>query len=158
MTWAEVCADRSLHDLPYKIETNRYGQIVMSPARIHHGAYQGAIASLLARLLPDGVPITEMAIETPEGAKVPDVAWCSKGLFLKIQDQVSTAIAPEICVEVWSWSNTHEEMAEKRRLYFNAGAGEFWMCSEQGAMTFFSSHGELDGSKMCPAFPRKIEL
>lgn len=158
MTWAEVCADRSLHDLPYKIETNRFGQIVMSPARINHGAYQSAIAGLLGQLLPDGVPITEMAIETPEGAKVPDVVWCSKPLFRKIQDQVSTSEAPEICVEVWSWSNTHEEMTEKRRLYFNAGAAECWMCMEHGQMAFFGPLGELDGSKLCPKFPRKIEL
>lgn len=158
MTWAEVCADRSLHDLPYKIETNRLGQIVMSPAKINHSFYQGQVAGLLAKLLPKGVVLTESAIETPEGAKVPDVAWCTKALFRRIQDQVSTFEAPEICVEVWSWSNTHEEMTEKRQLYFNAGAQEFWMCSEKGQMTFFSPRGELVNSKLCPKFPRKIEL
>jgi len=158
MTWAEVCADRSLHDLPYKIETNRYGHIVMSPAKINHGFFQGRIAHLLSKLLPRGVAITEMAVETPEGAKVPDVVWCTKELFRKIQGQFSASNAPEICVEVWSWSNTHEEMAEKRQLYFNAGAKEFWMCSEQGQMSFFAPTGELDRSKLCPKFPHKIKL
>ena len=158
MTWAEVCADRSLHDLPYKIETNRYGHIVMSPARIDHSFYQGRITCLLDQLLPQGVTLTESAVETPEGAKVPDVAWCSKALFAKIKGQVSATVAPEICVEVLSWSNSHEEMAEKRQLYFNAGAQEFWMCSDLGQMTFFAPTGELDGSRLCPQFPRKIEL
>ena len=158
MTWAEVCADRSLRDLPYKIETNRYGHIVMSPARIDHSFYQGRITALLAQLLPQGVTLTESAVETPEGAKVPDVAWCSRSLFEKIKGQTSATVAPEICVEVLSWSNSHEEMAEKRRLYFGAGAQEFWMCSEQGGMTFFAPTGELDGSRLCPQFPRKIEL
>ena len=32
LTWNQICEDRSLANLPYKIETNRYGQIVMSPA------------------------------------------------------------------------------------------------------------------------------
>ena len=31
-TWDDILADRSLRDLPYKIETNRYHQIIMSPA------------------------------------------------------------------------------------------------------------------------------
>lgn len=31
--WREVLDDRSLHDLPYKIETNRQGQVVMGPAK-----------------------------------------------------------------------------------------------------------------------------
>jgi len=31
MTWAEICEDRFLTALPYRIETNRWGQVVMSP-------------------------------------------------------------------------------------------------------------------------------
>lgn len=31
--WETILADRSLQDLPYKIETNRYGKIIMSPHR-----------------------------------------------------------------------------------------------------------------------------
>lgn len=44
MTWEEVCADPSLQDLPYKIELNRWGKIVMGPASRHHGIYQAEIA------------------------------------------------------------------------------------------------------------------
>lgn len=33
MKWQEVCEDKALQDLPYKIELNRWGQIVMSPAK-----------------------------------------------------------------------------------------------------------------------------
>lgn len=29
-TWKEICEDPALQDLPYKIETNRFNQIVMS--------------------------------------------------------------------------------------------------------------------------------
>jgi hypothetical protein len=32
MEWIEVLADPVLRDLPYKIELNEYGKIVMSPA------------------------------------------------------------------------------------------------------------------------------
>ena len=54
MTWAEVCAIPELRDLPFKVETNRLGQIVMSPAKNRHAFIQGKVAGLLARLLPEG--------------------------------------------------------------------------------------------------------
>jgi hypothetical protein len=31
MKWAEIIVDKTLQDLPYKIELDRYGNIVMSP-------------------------------------------------------------------------------------------------------------------------------
>ncbi len=37
MNWSEVIADRSLHDLPYRIEMNGYGQIVRTPISNRHG-------------------------------------------------------------------------------------------------------------------------
>jgi hypothetical protein len=40
MTWAEACDDPSLQDLPYKVEINRHGQIIMSPVRNEHSFYQ----------------------------------------------------------------------------------------------------------------------
>lgn len=54
MQWQEVCNDPLLQNLPYKIELNRWGQIVMSPAKIKHGFFQNRIGSLLDRLIPSG--------------------------------------------------------------------------------------------------------
>ncbi len=31
MEWKEVCENKQLQDLPFKIELNKWGQIVMSP-------------------------------------------------------------------------------------------------------------------------------
>ena len=39
MTWVEACHDRSLHDLPYKVELNRQEQLVLSPTRCKHAFY-----------------------------------------------------------------------------------------------------------------------
>jgi hypothetical protein len=36
MNWQEVCAHPALQHLPFKLETNRWGQIVMSPASNRH--------------------------------------------------------------------------------------------------------------------------
>ena len=48
MNWQEICNDPLLRELPYKIELNEWGKIVMSPAR--HSAFMIARDSLLARV------------------------------------------------------------------------------------------------------------
>lgn len=155
MTWEEICDDPDLRDLPYKIETNRLGQIVMSPARSRHGEYQGEIYSLLRQLLPHGRPIIECPVRTPDGVRVPDVAWSSP----ERRQPVIYQLAPEICVEVLSPYNDEREMAEKRALYFEAGALECWQCSEDGNMSFYGPDGKLPaGSIFCPEFPARVTV
>ncbi|MEB4591920.1 hypothetical protein VSS37_13085 [Candidatus Thiothrix sp. Deng01] len=50
MNWQEVCGHPNLQNLPFKLELNEYGQIVMSPAQVHHSILQGEIAALLKSL------------------------------------------------------------------------------------------------------------
>lgn len=157
MTWIEVCQDRSLQNLPYKVELNRQGKIVMSPTRYKHGFYQTRIAIRLEQLLPHGLSAVESAIDTPEGTIVADATWATLERFKVNEEKFSCSIAPEICVEVWSMSNTDEEIAMKRQLYFQKGAIEFWYCDEKGAMTFFNHSGPLEKSELCPNFPSQIE-
>jgi hypothetical protein len=51
MKWEEVCEHKQLQDLPFKIELNKWGQIVISPVKIKHSFYQGRIQRLLESLL-----------------------------------------------------------------------------------------------------------
>jgi Uma2 family endonuclease len=160
MTWEQICDDPHLRDLPYKIEQDRFGRIVMSPAKAAHGWYQGEIHHLLRNLLPGWVAVIECGIDTSEGVKVPDIAAMPQGLFHRYFTAQSLPESPDICVEVLSWSNTPEEMDEKRRLYAAKGCREFWTCSEEGQMSFFdAATGEsLPQSALCPAFPPLIRL
>lgn len=160
MTWDEVLADRSLQDLPYKIELNKWGNIEMSPARNRHGEFQVAIVLLLSTQKPHGVVVTECAIETTENVKVPDVAWTSHARYdqASTPDIVYTDTAPEICVEIISPSNMLEEQMLKGRLYLQAGAEEFWLCDEHGKMCFFDVAGPLDRSRLCPDFPLQVKI
>ncbi len=76
--WSRALRDPSLRDLPYKIETNEYGQLVMSPLKARHSRFQSRIAVLLAeRMERVGEGAVELAIETPKGVKLPDVVWGS---------------------------------------------------------------------------------
>lgn len=157
MKWEEVCENQLLQDLPFKIELNKWGQIVMSPVKIKHSFYQGRIQRLLQSLLATGEVMPECAIDTSEGVKVADVVWCSTERFELIQDRVSASIAPEICIEVKSSSNTWDEMEFKQKLYFEAQAIEVWICNEQDRLVFFDRQGELAQSLLVPNFPKQIE-
>jgi Uma2 family endonuclease len=53
-------------------------------------------------------------------------------------------------------SNSAKEMREKRKLYFEQGAKEFWICDEYGSLSFYDESGELEQSKMFPEFPEKV--
>lgn len=156
MNWQQVCEDKSLADLPYKIELNRHGQIIMSPARSKHSIFQGRIQRHLNALMKGGEAFPECAVDTSDGTKVPDVVWASEAKLTKHFDLASWPEAPEICVEVLSHTNTDVEMATKRRLYFERGAIEVWLCSEQGQMTFFGSNGQLVTSALCSNFPASV--
>ena len=156
MTWQEVCDDKTLRDLPFKIELNRWGNIEMSPHRLQHSVMQGRISARLSKLMPQGEIAVECAVNTTDGVRVPDVAWVSTERWNQMSDSATCTVAPEICIEVLSASNSAEEMAHKRNLYFEAGAVEVWFCDEQGQVQFFSPAGSLKRSRLCSRFPVHI--
>src|ERR1051325_4441069 len=99
--WEKVLADRFLAGLPHRIETDRYGQIVMSPPPApEHGEEQAEIGSLLKQHLPHGHVITECPVSTREGVKGVDVTWISKKRRQAQRGQVCLTEAPQICVGV----------------------------------------------------------
>jgi len=158
MNWQEVCEHPELQNLPFKIELNANGQILMSPVKVLHSLYQGKIEHLLRSLLPLGEALPECAIKTLQGTKVADVAWVSTERLAIIKYETECSIAPEICIEVCSRSNTDEEMTEKRTLYFEQGAQEVWICDQNGSMSFYNSQEQLVQSELVPKFPDKIEI
>ena len=147
LRWAELCNDPLLRDLPGKIELNAYGTIEMSPASTRHARLQATIAHALTQQLPGEGAMTECAIATDEGVRVPDVAWASPAFLARHGDSTPLPQAPEICVEVRSPSNSDEEMAMKTRAYLAAGAVEVWVVSEAGALQVFDADGAQPASR-----------
>ncbi|MGL4375034.1 MAG: Uma2 family endonuclease [Microcoleaceae cyanobacterium] len=156
MQWQEVCENKSLQDLPFKIELNKWGQIIMSPAKLKHSIYQAIIQNLLKSLIDTGLAFPECAIQTSDGVKVADVVWASDETIEQIENEETASIAPEICIEIKSASNTKEEMNIKKDLYLEAGAKEFWVCDQNGNISFFNQDGALSQSLLVPNFPHQI--
>lgn len=158
MNWEQICTDPNLKSLPYKIELNEWGQIVMSSANIRHVDFQDRITEWLKFLLKEGRTLQEFPVDTSENVKAPDVIWISGERFEKVREKVSSPIAPEICVEVMSPGNTKQHVLHKGQLYFEAGAEEFWICDDHGNIEFYNSEGRLERSALVQEFPTKVEI
>ena len=145
MQWSEVITDPSLRDLPYKIELNKWGIIEMSPASNWHALTQGKLVGLLRAFFQFGEVLVECSIQTSDGVRVPDVAWCSDE-FLRIHGEVTPfPKAPELCIEVVSPSNSRHEMERKIGLFLEAGAQEVWLVSREG-FEFYGQEGRRERS------------
>jgi len=158
MKWEEVVAHPSLRDLPFKIELNEYGAVVMNPVKPNHSVFQGEIAYLLRSMNQSGRVSAELALWTRKGTKVTDVAWMTIETWQEIKGKTEALIAPEVCVEVLSMSNSDYEIKEKRKLYFEQGAKEVWICDEYGNLTFFNPKRKLAKSVMFPEFPKVVKI
>lgn len=157
MNWLEVCEHPDLQNLPFKIELDETGKIIMAPTKVYHSIYQGEIAYQLRTLSPMGKTLVECAIATRKGTKVADVAWASPERVATIWSEIECSVAPELCVEVLSSTNTQKEMRAKRQLYFERGALEVWLCDADGKLTFFDRTGPLERSTLFPDFPVQLE-
>ena len=157
--WSRVLSDPRLKDLPFKVETNQYGQIVLSPHTPRHSFLQARISDLLRDHLQEaGYRAVEFAVETPKGVKVPDVVWISRERNRQIPEDVEASpVMPEICIEILSAGNTDAEISEKRSLYFEGGAVEVWTVDEDGTIAFYSPSGALPSSKCVASFPDRVE-
>jgi len=160
--WAELCADQFLANLPYRIETNAFGEILISPPSANrHSLLVFAIANLLNELLPQGRAHPEGAISTADGVRAADVVWLSEDRRREPETCDIYPKAPEICVEVVSPSNSDAEIRHKKNLYFAMGALEVWTCDMDGQMKFYQQNAPLEkavDSILCPHFPKVIKL
>ncbi|PSQ85658.1 MAG: hypothetical protein BRD42_08155 [Bacteroidetes bacterium QS_3_64_15] len=157
-SWHRVLEDPRLRELPYKVETNEHGQIVLSPHKPQHGLQQSRLVRLLNQSLDSGVTAVEFAVETGKGVKVPDVIWISDERLADMPEGAEASpVMPEVVVEVLSEGNTEAEIVEKRQLYLGEGAEEVWTCDVDGTMQFYDADGALDHSALVPSFPTQAE-
>jgi Uma2 family endonuclease len=158
MEWQDVLNDKSLRNLPYKVELNKCGKIVMSPASNVHSIYQAMIGDLIKKYKNNGMVFYECSVETVDGVKVADTVWASDEFMKEYKYKALYDIAPEICVEVVSPSNSEQEIKEKISLYLSKGAKEVWVCYENGNIEFYTIKGKIETSNIVSEFPNKIEL
>ncbi len=122
MSRQDICDNRLFKDLPFKVETDRRGHIVMSPATDKRSRLQGEVLNLLRQAFPHGRVLSECSVQTCERVKVADAVWASSEFFARHGSTNPYPEAPEIVIEVLSVSNGLTEMEEKSELYFAGSA------------------------------------
>lgn len=150
MQWSEVIDNPLLGELPFKIELDKFGKLLMSPASNHHGRTQMCIGHKLFDHLPQGEVIAECSVQTPEGVKVADIAWASDEFIDTYGYQTPYPAAPELCIEVVSPSNSKVEILGKVKLYLDQGAKEVWVVYESGQILTYDHSGQIKQSRLAP--------
>ena len=141
-----LCEDPLYANVPGKIEIDVWGRMVMSPPSYYHGTLQARLVRKLATAL-GGEATVEAPIATPAGLFVADVAWASREFATRNQDRWALMLAPEICIEVVSASNSVKELNEKRAAYLAAGAREVWIVYPKAKRCeFYGAQGLLESS------------
>ena len=158
MTWDEICKHPALRNLPFRIESNRWGQIVMYPPHNDHYFAQTSIQQLLRQKMSGGYCLQETNIVTADGTKVADGAWLSEEFYKAHRGEATFSHAPEIVVEVKSPGNSMPELLEKKELFLGAGAGEVWVHKANGEMLFYDHEGLRERSGICPEFPVRVKV
>lgn len=103
--WREILTDPELAKLPYRIETDQRGHLLMSPPPAPlNGQRQIHVGTLLRQLLPNGTTLSECPVSTAGGVKAVDVAWIGPGRPEKsrIRELILFERAPDVCVEILS--------------------------------------------------------
>ncbi|MCC6532481.1 MAG: Uma2 family endonuclease [Burkholderiales bacterium] len=144
--YRKMCNDPLFANVPGKIELDRWGRMVMSPASNYHGTLQARLVKRLADL--GGEVIVEASVLTPLGLLVPDVVWASAEFIGAHRNETPFEAAPELCIEVTSPSNSRRELTEKVEALLAAGAIEVWIVySRAQRIEAFGRGGALASSR-----------
>ena len=146
MEWSEAIENPLLRDLPFKIELNKFGKLLMSPASNNHGRIQSRLAAALLNQQPKGEVVSECSIQTSDGVKVADVAWLSAAFVAEFEFVTPYPKAPELCIEIVSPSNSKIEIQSKVDLYLAKGAQEVWVVYDLHKIQIFSYLGQIEKS------------
>lgn len=139
---------RAEPDRPDRYELNEFGELIVSPpATTRHQRVERAVALVIeANLGPEAV--TEVAVHTDRGIRVPDVVWMTPERWALCKDQSPLETVPDVCVEVVSSNNTREEILMKVGAYLRGGAREAIVVGLKGEVEFFGPGGRLDASAL----------
>lgn len=144
--YRSLCEDPMFANIPGKVEIDRWGRMVMSPASNYQGNIQARLVQRLVVL--GGERYVEASVLTTAGVLVPDVAWASDDFVARQGRRTPFEQAPELCIEVASPSNSIKELEEKIAAFLASGAQEAWIVySQSGRIEYHDTSGVLPISR-----------
>jgi Uma2 family endonuclease len=97
----------------------------MSPS-VNHSYVQARLTTLLGNYKQYSI-FTELSIEIEGKEYVPDICIYSKRKFDPFNDQIRTKEIPLLVIEVLSPTQVMQELADKIKMYINAGVQSCWL-------------------------------
>jgi hypothetical protein len=152
--WRQLADNPLVAAIPCKVELNEKGAILVSPPTFRHAFIQGFLTHELARQRPEGTTLPECPVETEIGMRVPDVVWASPEFMAQHRSEKQLRVAPDLCIEVLSPTNTRPEIAEKVAAYLAAGAKEVWVVGDDDLPEIHTSAGRVSASTLGFELPR----
>jgi Uma2 family endonuclease len=130
-------------------ELNENGEVIVSPVTGRHSDVQVSLAAELKRQF-GGKAWGEQAIRVGDGPPiVPDVVWASREFFEAHRDTGLLPVAPPLCVEVMSASNSIDRLRAKSATYVRLGAKEAWIIEPmQRVVEIYGSTGRRASSQL----------
>lgn len=116
------------------------------PSHEHQEVSAEIVVQLVRQLGPRAV--TQVAVCTDRGIRVPDVAWMPAARCLEAKGQNPLARCPDVCVEVLSPRNTREEILMKVNACLRDRAREAIVVGLKGEIELFGPAGKLDSSSL----------
>ncbi len=97
----------------------------MSPS-VNHSYVQSMLCSALVSLKQYSV-FTELSIEIEGKEYIPDISVYSKRKFNPLNDEIRTKEIPLLVIEILSPTQATQELADKIKIYINAGVQSCWL-------------------------------
>src|SRR3954469_4954954 len=93
--WDELIADPEMAKIEGRVETDRFGHVIISPPpAANHGRRQARITVLLKLHMKSGEVLTECPISTADGVRAADVAWASAECIEALGNRVCFSRSP----------------------------------------------------------------
>ena len=141
-----LCVDPTYVDFIGKIELTQWGEILVSPVGKLHGILASEKGQVLRAVL-GGRTMVEVGIVTDLGVRAPDIAWCTDAWLASHPEDAPLVSAPELCIEIFSPSNSIVKLRQKAAAYVRAGAQESWiLIPERREREIYGSAGRLEAS------------
>jgi ABC-type polysaccharide/polyol phosphate transport system ATPase subunit len=98
------------------------------------GMLAGRVAQLLGKNMSGGRLLFNIPIETPEGIQVIDVGWVSESRLFTLRTEPTWIAAPDICVNIVSFSRPVQQLEHEDIMLRKVGAQETWIIEGDGTI------------------------
>jgi len=98
------------------------------------GMLAGKVAQLLIKKMNAGRLVFNIPIETPNGIQVIDVGWISESRLLTLRTEPAWIAAPDISVNIASFSRPVQQLENEDIMLRKVGAQETWIIEGDGSI------------------------